>query len=161
MRISWLSYVFPKQKLDLMAKSEGQAGAGAGKQVASPRPRAHPGGFARKEAAASQLPPAGVVPGLRLRNGLAESAASRETWVMIFAVFYPCACAWRSLASDLRDCVCRQFANFDCTRHFWLNGLSEWVGAGTQPWPSVANCDLEQNLCEKSNCLNYCSFICF
>lgn len=30
-----------------------------------------------------------------------------------------------------------------------------------QTWPPIGICDLEQNLCEKYNCLNYCSFICF
>lgn len=31
-----------------------------------------------------------------------------------------CASAWHSLVSDLKSWVCRQFANYDPTRHFWL-----------------------------------------
>ena len=71
-----------------------------------------------------------------------------------------CALAWHSLVSDLKSWVCRQFANYDPTRHFWLQ--SECVGVSQPPpRPPMAICDLEQNLWEKYNCLNYCSFICF
>lgn len=34
--------------------------------------------------------------------------------------------AWHSLVSDLKGWVCKHFANYDPTKHFWLR--SEWAG---------------------------------
>ena len=119
--------------------------------------RAKPWGFLRK-----QNTPLCTCMSLKWRGcRYPEKTASREYLDCLFCLFSTlCALAWHSLASDLKSWVCRQFANYDSTRPFWL--LLEWVGESQPPpWPPMAICDLEQNLWGKYNCLNYCSFICF
>lgn len=86
-----IGYVFPEQKqMTSWQRVRGrQALVREAGRLKAPRTSADPGGFPRKEAPAPRCPGAAVVPGPRLQRGLAEKAASRETWVMTFACLLP------------------------------------------------------------------------